>query len=142
MPRSCRRNSAFTSNRFRNVGASDQKDESGGPHDRPKNASDTPDHLVFQRPKRRSETRLLEQLPAERGIRAGPASQPNGNHAGNIGIRLRQGDTGLEPGDPQKTQVSQMKPVPLEPQRDEEIGILAPQAKEGFRHHADNLARA
>src|SRR5205823_14344272 len=63
------------------------------------------------------------------------------NHAGNIRIRLCQRDAGLEPGDPQKTQVSQMKPVPLELQRYEEIGILPHQPEEELRHHADNLAR-
>ena len=79
------------------VGAGDEQHHSDAAHEHPENLAQIAHDVVLQRPHRGLDSGLLEEFYAEAGRRREFAVD-DGNHARDIGIRLRQRHSRLEPG--------------------------------------------
>ena len=83
----------------RDVGAGDQHDDGERAHHHPEHLADIANHFLLQRTNRRRDPPVL--VPMRIGSRAiRPGIHPDRHHARDIGVGLRDRDSGLQPAMP------------------------------------------
>src|SRR5882762_8974656 len=122
------------------VGAGNQQYHADRTHQNPQHLADVSHDILLQGAQVRPNVRLFKKFEAETG-RGRKSAHHNGNHAGNVGAGLREGDAGLQPCDCFVAEVSEENFVAVKLEGQEHGGIFAVQKVKPLREYPDDLAR-
>src|SRR6266403_5074825 len=121
------------------VGAGNQQYHADRTHQDPQHFADVSHDVLFQGTEVRPNARVVEEFEAEAG-RGRESSHHNGNHAGNVGAGLREGDAGLQSRDSVVAEVAEEDFVAVKLEGQEHGRVFAVQKVKPLREYADDLA--